>query len=98
VLNVVNVIIGNVIRTNYSITDNNKRSMSRDKQLYDILRSLQKGEIGTDGAHIQILRLFSVSNSVKIALLEQLEELSEHIPCEVYTKKVIEIKSNFNDC
>jgi hypothetical protein len=80
------------------LTDNNKRSMSRDKQLYDILRSLQKGETGTDGAHIQILRLFSVSNSVKIALLDQLEELSEHIPCEVYTKKVIEIKSNFNDC
>jgi len=43
-------------------------------------------------------RLSNVSNSVKIALLEQLEELSEHIPCEVYTKKVIEIKSNFNDC
>jgi hypothetical protein len=42
--------------------------------------------------------LADVSGSVKIALLEQLEELSEHIPCEVYTKKVIEIKSNFNDC
>lgn len=44
------------------------------------------------------LNILHVSNSVKIALLEQLEELSEHIPCEVYTKKVIEIKSNFNDC
>lgn len=47
------------------------------------------------GEQLNILR---VSNSVKIALLEQLEELSEYIPCEIYTKKVIEIKSNFNDC
>jgi len=39
-----------------------------------------------------------VSNSVKIALLKQLEELSDYIPAEIYTKKVIEIKSNFNDC
>lgn len=45
----------------------------------------------------QALYIHDVSNSVRIALLEQLEELSEHIPCEVYTKKVIEIKSNFND-
>ncbi len=44
------------------------------------------------------LNILHVSNSVKIALLEQLEELSEYIPCEIYTKKVIEIKSNFNDC
>jgi hypothetical protein len=50
------------------------------------------------GTAERILRLFSVSNFVKIALLKQLEELSEHLPCEVYTKKVIEIKSNFNDC
>ena len=34
--------------------------MSKEKQLYEILRTLQKGEIGTDLAHLQILRLFSV--------------------------------------
>jgi len=34
--------------------------MSKEKQLYEILRALQKGEIGTDLAHLQILRLFSV--------------------------------------
>jgi len=39
-----------------------------------------------------------VSNLVKIALLKQLEELSDYIPAEIYTKKVIEIQSNFNDC
>jgi len=32
--------------------------MSKEKQLYEILRTLQKGEIGTDLAHLQILRLF----------------------------------------
>ena len=41
---------------------NNNRSMSRQKQLYEILRTLQKGEIGTDLAHLQILRLFGVSD------------------------------------
>ena len=35
--------------------------MSKEKQLYEILRTLQKGEIGTDLAHLQILRLFDVS-------------------------------------
>jgi len=35
-----------------------------------------------------------VSDSVKIALLKQLEELSDYIPAEIYTKKVIEIQSN----
>jgi len=44
------------------------------------------------------LDILHVSNSVKIALLKQLEELSDYIPAEIYTKKVIEIKSNFNDC
>ena len=34
--------------------------MSKDKQLYEILRSLQRGEIDTDLAHLQILRLFYV--------------------------------------
>jgi hypothetical protein len=34
--------------------------MSKEKQLYEILRTLQKGEKGTDLAHLQILRLFSV--------------------------------------
>jgi hypothetical protein len=56
-------------------------------------RKISLGEATT-----QILRLFAVGNSVKIALLQQLEELSDHLPCQVYTKKVIEIKSNFNDC
>lgn len=46
---------------------------------------------------IKALVLLHVSKSVKIALLQQLEELSDHLPCQVYTKKVIEIKSNFND-
>ena len=34
--------------------------MSKEKQLYEILRNLQNGKIGTDKAHIEILRLFSV--------------------------------------
>ncbi len=38
--------------------------MSKEKQLYEILRSLQRGEIGTDLAHLKILRLFAVSGSV----------------------------------
>ena len=38
--------------------------MSKEKQLYEILRSLQRGEIGTDLAHLQILRLFDVSGSL----------------------------------
>jgi len=42
--------------------------MSKEKQLYEILRTLQKGEIGTDLAHLQILRLFSV-----VGRSEQLE-------------------------
>lgn len=46
---------------------------------------------------IKALVLLHVSKSVKNALLQQLEELSDHLPCQVYTKKVIEIKSNFND-
>ena len=66
--------------------------------LNDIITGLKWGNLDPVEAHDRVLRLFNVSNSVKIALLEQLEELSEHIPCEVYTKKVIEIKSNFNDC
>ena len=37
--------------------------MSKEKQLYEILRNLQNGKIGTDKAHIEILRLFSVSGS-----------------------------------
>ncbi len=47
---------------------------------------------------VKNLNIPAVSNSVKIALLKQLEELSGYIPAEIYTKKVIEIKSNFNDC
>lgn len=66
--------------------------------LNDIIAGLKWGNLDPVEAHDRVLSLFNVSNSVKIALLEQLEELSEHIPCEVYTKKVIEIKSNFNDC
>jgi hypothetical protein len=38
--------------------------MSKEKQLYEILRSLQRGEIGTDLAHLQILRLFVVSGQL----------------------------------
>jgi len=37
--------------------------MSKEKQLYEILRSLQRGEIGTDLAHVPILRLFVVMES-----------------------------------
>jgi hypothetical protein len=37
--------------------------MSKEKQLYEILRSLQRGDIGTDLAHLQILRLFVVMES-----------------------------------
>jgi hypothetical protein len=44
--------------------------MSKEKQLYEILRTLQKGEIGTDLAHLQILRLFSVLNSIAIEYAE----------------------------
>jgi hypothetical protein len=47
---------------------------------------------------VKNLNIPAVSNSVKIALLKQLEEFSDYIPAEIYTKKVIEIKSNFNDC
>lgn len=39
-----------------------------------------------------------IVDATKIAMLQQLESLSDHLPCEVYTKKVIEVKSNFNDC
>ena len=41
------------------------------------------------------LILSGVSNSVKIAMLKQLEELSDHIPAEIYTRKVIEIQKQF---
>ena len=66
--------------------------------LNDIIEGLKWGNLDIVEAHNRLLRLFNVSNSVKIALLQQLEELSDYLPCEVYTKKVIEIKSNFNDC
>ena len=49
-------------------------------------------------SEVKKLNIHAVSNSVKIALLKQLEELSDYIPAEIYTKKVIEIQSNFNDC
>ena len=49
-------------------------------------------------SEVKKLNIPAVSNSVKIALLKQLEELSDYIPAEIYTKKVIEIQSNFNDC
>lgn len=64
---------------------------SPSKEQISELRNDIKKHIGEQ------LNILHVSNSVKIALLEQLEELSEYIPCEIYTKKVIEIKSNFND-
>ena len=47
---------------------------------------------------MKALVLSHFSKSVKIALLQQLEGLSDHLSCEVYTKKVIEVKSNFNVC
>ena len=65
---------------------------SPSKEQISELRNDIKKHIGEQ------LNILHVSNSVKIALLEQLEELSEYIPCEIYTKKVIEIKNNFNDC
>ena len=49
-------------------------------------------------SEVKKLNIHAVSNSIKIALLKQLEELSDYIPAEIYTKKVIEIQSNFNDC
>jgi hypothetical protein len=33
-----------------------------------------------------------INNFTKVECLKLLEELSDYIPCEVYTKKVIEIK------
>lgn len=39
-------------------------NMSKEKQLYEILRSIQSGEIGTDLAHVKILRLFDVAQSL----------------------------------
>jgi hypothetical protein len=69
-----------------------------EKELDELIANYEEGNMTLITLKSELLRLFNVSNSVKIALLEQLEELSEHIPCEVYTKKVIEIKSNFNDC
>ena len=41
------------------------------------------------------LPIQDISNSVKIAMLKQLEELSDHIPAEIYTRKVIEIQKQF---
>lgn len=38
--------------------------MGRTKDLYDILRGLQNGDYGTDGAHIKICALFNVGNSL----------------------------------
>jgi len=59
--------------------------MSKDKQLYDILLSLQKGEFGTDKAHIEILRLFSVSvsffrgGSVIEEIDEEIKRVNEYL-------------------
>ena len=67
-------------------------------ELTIISDDLNHGIIDEKKARTLLLDLLGVSKSVKIALLQQLEELSDHLPCEVYTEKVIEIKSNFNDC
>jgi len=37
-----------------------------------------------------------LNDFTKIELLSLLEELSDYIPCEVYTKKVIQISNNLN--
>lgn len=67
-------------------------------ELTIISDDLNHGIIDEKKARTLLLDLLGVSKSVKIALLQQLEELSDHLPYEVYTKKVIEIKRNFNDC
>ena len=67
-------------------------------ELTIISDDLNHGIIDEKKARTLLLDLLGVSKSVKIALLQQLEELSDHLPCEVYTEKVIEIKRNFNDC
>jgi len=36
--------------------------------------------------------IVEINNLTKVECLKLLEELSDYIPCEVYTKKVIEIK------
>jgi hypothetical protein len=64
----------------------------------DAQTDFQKGRVFEAETTLQALRIHDVSNSVKIALLKQLEELSDYVPAEIYTKKVIEIKSNFNVC
>ena len=83
--------------------------MKRDK-VEKILNKYYLGN-SLDGAVDEILVLFSISksvtcencygvgytvdNSVKIALLKQLEALSDYLPAEIYTRKVIEIKEQF---
>lgn len=37
-----------------------------------------------------------LNDFTKIELLSLLEDLSDYIPCEVYTKKVIQISNNLN--
>lgn len=66
-------------------------------ELTIISDDLNHGIIDEKKARTLLLDLLGVSKSVKIALLQQLEDLSDHLPCEVYTKKVIEVKSNFNN-
>jgi hypothetical protein len=60
--------------------------MSKEKQLYEILRTLQKGEIGTDLAHLQILRLFSVvGRSEQLVCdhpkIEDIDNFSDRMKC-----------------
>ena len=79
--------------------------MSKEKQLYNILLSLQKGEFGTDKAHIEILRLFSVSvsffkgGSVIEEIDQEIKRVNEcldmswkHLQSEVKFKKIDGLK------
>jgi len=67
--------------------------MSKEKQLYEILRTLQKGEIGTDLAHLQILRLFSVVGPSEQLLEEQSNWLMANTSLEV--EKIVDFKEHF---
>jgi hypothetical protein len=55
--------------------------MSKEKQLYEILRTLQKGEIGTDLAHMQILRLFSVVGRSEQCVLHSTDWFGKCFKC-----------------
>ena len=72
------------------------KRLERLEQL-NLLRDLdfEEGRELAEIKRIKQLILSGVSNSVKIAMLKQLEELSDHIPAEIYTRKVIEIQKQF---